>query len=110
MNDTCSSGSLRSPTNSPTLDLILAAGEVVNKLEGTVASDDETIDHGWCTELLSNSLSSFIFWAACSGKNFSFVLSGVRKHRTTSISLNPLLDFGEPLVLLGDILVTSNVG
>ena len=32
-----------------------------------------------------------------------FLLSGLSNNRATSISLNPLLDLGEPLVLLGDI-------
>jgi hypothetical protein len=50
-----------------------------------------------------------LVWRASGCEDLSLKLGGVGQHRAATIGLDPGEDFGQPLVLLADIFVASNV-
>ena len=109
MDDTSTTGSLGSLTESPALDLVLSSSEVMTKLKGTVANVDDSVDHGGLAELSSSGISGSSIGRTSSSENFGLVLSRERNHGATTVSGDPSLDLGKPLVLGADVVVAANV-
>jgi len=109
MDDTSTTGSLGSLTEGPALDLVLSGSEVMTKLKGTVANVDDSVDHGGLAELSSSGISGSSIGRTSSSENFGLVLSRERNHGATTVSGDPSLDLGKPLVLGADVVVAANV-
>ena len=103
------SGCLRSLSNRPAFHLIFSRGEIVDQLESAIADIDKLMDHCRCTKRCSCLVSGMLISGARRSKHLRLKVGRVGQHRTAAIGIDPGLDLGEPLVLLHDVFVASNI-
>jgi len=93
----------------PALNLILSSSEVMDELKSTVAAVDDLVDHSWCATLFGSSVTKNLIGGASCGEDLFLVISAEWQDGTATICLDPRHDLWEPLVLLPDVLVTTDV-
>ena len=109
VDDSCSSRGLSSFADGPALDLILTTGEVMSELESTVANIHHLVNNRASSKGGGSFVSSGAVRGASRGEHLLFVIGRVGDHYATTVGINPLLDSGQPLVLLADVLITADV-
>ena len=93
----------------PALHFVLTCREVMGKLQSSVSNVDQFMNCRWLTKLRSSRVSRRSVRRAGVSEHFGLEFGGVGDHRPAAIRFNPLLYCGQVPVLLGDVLVASDI-
>lgn len=108
VNDTSSLWGLGSISDGPAFYFVCAGSEVVDELKILITGLDDSVNHGDTTQLFRlGSLNLFV--VLIGSDNLRLKFSRVWDHWTTAVGFNVFLNFGQPWVLLFNILCHTNV-
>lgn len=108
VDNTGSLGSFSALSDGPALDLVFTSRKVMDELEGSITGVDDFVDHGLGSKFLGGLVTGFLIGTSVV-YNLRFELGGVGDHWAATMLLDVASDLGEPLVLLFNEFVASDI-
>eukprot|EP00050_Salpingoeca_kvevrii_P006140 m.287666 g.287666 ORF g.287666 m.287666 type:complete len:428 (+) comp11824_c0_seq1:272-1555(+) len=109
VDDTSGLGCSGTLVHSPAADFLFASGEKVDEVELVVALNDDLGEHR-LDVLATFGQKSLLGGIVLLGGELLFKLDGKGQHGAAAVLLDPLVDLGEPLVLLAQKILLGDVG